>query len=316
MSYGDFTDKPADVGPPMPAKTSGQAIASLVLGIMSIVVCLSCLTGVPAVILGFLGMRSIDRSGGRIVGSGMAIAGLVLGLVGSVITVPILIALLLPAVQAARGAARRMPSMNNLKQIGMGLMMHETMNGQFPAAGTTEPVAGPGAPRQGANLSWRVHILPLLEEDALYEKFHLDEPWDSPHNLQLAERMPSIYRSPRAETADNETVYLAVRGPGTVFGDGTMEPHVAQISDGASMTVFVVEVDESEAVLWTKPQDWEFDPNEPTQGLASHLSSFLALFGDGHVQGIYPDAMDEASLRALFTASAGDVVEWPFNEFD
>ena len=89
-----------------PFQTSGKAMASMILGLCSFVFC--CFTGVPAVILGIMGLADINNPQKRVTGSGMAITGIVLGSLTSFLVVPaVLIALLLPAVQAAREAARR-----------------------------------------------------------------------------------------------------------------------------------------------------------------------------------------------------------------
>ena len=79
----------------------------------------------------------------------------------------ILIALLLPAVQAAREAARRSQCVNNMKQVGLGIHQYHDTVGRLPAA---------GARGQGQNLielSWHVYVLPFIEESALYEQFDL-----------------------------------------------------------------------------------------------------------------------------------------------
>ena len=101
----------------------------------------------------------------------------------------VLVALLLPAVQAAREAARRTAAMNNMKQILLGLLMHENEKKSFPAHAI---YSDDGRPL----LSWRVQILPYLGEQALYDKFHLDEPWDSEHNTTLIPLMPQVYLDP------------------------------------------------------------------------------------------------------------------------
>ena len=59
-------------------------------------------------------------------------------------------------------------------------------------------------------LCWRVHILPYLGEEKLYKEFHLDEPWDSPHNKKLLSQMPKIYRAPGALAADTSATYYQV----------------------------------------------------------------------------------------------------------
>jgi prepilin-type N-terminal cleavage/methylation domain-containing protein/prepilin-type processing-associated H-X9-DG protein len=93
----------------------------------------------------------------------------------------ILIALLLPAVQATREAARRLQCANNLKQIGLALQNYHDAHRSFPIGGTANG---------GHGYSWWVRVLPYLEENTIYEKFDRKNPdagWrgSSPENLQL-----------------------------------------------------------------------------------------------------------------------------------
>src|SRR5207244_3205303 len=68
-------------------------------------------------------------------------------------------------------------------------------------------------------LSWRVAILPFIEQDTLYQEFHLDEPWDSPHNIRLLERMPRTYApfSGKKTPQPYTTYYQVFVGEGTAF---------------------------------------------------------------------------------------------------
>ena len=102
----------------------------------------------------------------------------------------ILVALLLPAVQAAREAARRMQCTNNLKQIALAMHNYHDVHGSFPAAYIADEN---GRPMH----SWRVALLPYLERSDLYNQYNFNEPWDSPGNLKVAEQLPQTYRCPR-----------------------------------------------------------------------------------------------------------------------
>jgi hypothetical protein len=313
-NFGQYSP-PGGHGTPQPAKTSGKAVASLILGLLSF--CMSFLTGIPAVILGILALGDVSRGKGRVGGQGLAIAGLITGGIGTLLSCLMVPAMLLPAVQAAREAARRMESMNNMKQIGMGIHNFHDVRREMPVAGLEGAAEEPGRPR-GLGLSWRVHILPYIEQNSLYDQFHLDEPWDSPHNKQLISQMPKVYQSPNFMSPEFKTVYLAVvgqddapNGQAAAF-TRTKPSTIARLAvDGLSNTIMVVEADVDQAVIWTKPDDWELDMQNPKHGLG-HLRPgvFMALFGDGSVRSIRNDISDEM-LRRLLTCDDGQMVEIP-----
>lgn len=221
-------------------------------------------------------------------------------------TIGVLVALLLPAVQAAREAARRNVSINNLKQIMLAMHNYHDAQKTFPAHAIYSPDGKP-------LLSWRVSLLPYMEQQALYEQFHLDEPWDSEHNKTLIDQMPNIYLDPSSEmpSTDGKTSYLGVEGDGMVF-DGSPEGRsIRALTDGTSNTIAILQVDDDNAVVWTKPEDWELDADDPLAGMGSlHPGIFLAGFCDGHVQAI-SNAIDETLFKNLLTIGGGEVVNAP-----
>ncbi|REK07468.1 MAG: DUF1559 domain-containing protein [Planctomycetota bacterium] len=214
-------------------------------------------------------------------------------------------ALVLPAVQAAREAARRAQSVNKLQRIGIGMMAYHDVRKSYPPPAIVDKEGTP-------LLSWRVAILPYLEDEnalALYKEFHLDEPWDSEHNKPLAERMPDIYANPNAPSR-SETVYLGVAGPGTILGEKVGVP-IRRVADGMSKTVLVVEADSDRAVVWSKPDDLHYDPEQPTAGLGNlWQTGFNALFADASIQFLGKD-IDPDLLRALFTYRGNEVIDLP-----
>jgi prepilin-type N-terminal cleavage/methylation domain-containing protein/prepilin-type processing-associated H-X9-DG protein len=216
--------------------------------------------------------------------------------------IAVLIALLLPAVQAAREAARRAQCVNNMKQIGLAMHNYVSANNAFPA-----PVI---ADKDGKPLlSWRVAILPYLEQQELYNKFHLDEPWDSPHNKALIDEMPNVYVCPsRGQVQPGTTTYRMFVGQGA-FSEKDQGTPLAGITDGTSNTIMVVEA--AEAVPWTRPDsDLEFDPDAKAslQGAGSpHPGGFNALFADGSVRFI-KDSVAAQVFRALITRAGGEVI--------
>ena len=110
----------------------------------------------------------------------------------------ILIALLLPAVQAAREAARRMQCANNFKQVGVALHNYHAAKGCFPA-GDMEMVSVPGyAYPKFKEWSWSVFILPFMEQQAVYDAidFTKDNYYTGTQNQQAAAKMMAAYLCP------------------------------------------------------------------------------------------------------------------------
>lgn len=213
---------------------------------------------------------------------------------------PIAVGLLLPAVQSARSAARRAQSMNNKKQMVLAMHNYLSAHGAFPAQASYDKNGKP-------LLSWRVHMLPYMEQQELYEKFHLDEPWDSPHNKQLIKEMPLIYQSPAvAYIGDGKTVYLGVAGEGMAFSNTGRK--INDYTDGTSNTILTVEANDDQAVIWTKPQDWDFDANDPLKGLGrTQPGGIVASMADGSVHVISP-AIDPNVWKSLLTIGGGEIV--------
>ncbi|MBN2577373.1 MAG: DUF1559 domain-containing protein [Pirellulales bacterium] len=105
----------------------------------------------------------------------------------------ILIALLLPAVQAAREAARRMTCSNNLKQIGMGLLNYNAAMKQFPPGKITP---GTWSNTQKSYTCWAIEILPYIEQTALYRQYHHEVYNEDPPNQEVREALVSVYCCP------------------------------------------------------------------------------------------------------------------------
>jgi len=284
-----------------PSKRSGKALASLILGIASLIFVF--FAGIPAIILGIIGLKDVHQSRGRVHGTGMAITGLILGVVGCMLTVPLLLAgLLVPAIQKTREAANRMSCANNLKQLALAMQSYHDANGRLPPA----IVRG----KDGKPLySWRVLLLPFLDEDALYKQFKLDEPWDSPNNIQLLTKMPRVFRDPSvSDSAASETVYQVLVGPKTAFEnpDGL---NMLSFTDGLANTILIVEA--AKAVPWSRPDDLPSQPNGPLPGLGGHhVNGFNAVFADGSVHFI-PGNTSEPLLRGLITRNGGEKVAPP-----
>ncbi len=111
-------------------------------------------------------------------------------------SVTALASLLTPPLEIGRLQTARARSMNNLKQIMLAMFnyLDASKTSAFPPR-TSYSVDGKPL------LSWRVQLLPYLDQKELFKEFHLDEPWDSQHNRQLIERMPDVYHSPLSRAA-------------------------------------------------------------------------------------------------------------------
>ncbi|MBY0460366.1 MAG: DUF1559 domain-containing protein, partial [Gemmataceae bacterium] len=211
---------------------------------------------------------------------------------------------IIPAVQKLRESAGRMQSANNLKQIALAMHNYHDANGHFPQ----DIVDKDGKPL----LSWRVALLPYIEQDNLYKQFKLDEPWDSENNKKFSQTLVKVFMSPNATPPEKQpeygwTHYRGISGPGAVF-DPKAKVRIVDITDGTSNTIMVIETDEM--VPWAKPGDYPFDPKKPLPKIVppGGKDVFNAAFADGSVKAI-KKTIDEKVLKALFTRAGGEVVD-------
>jgi hypothetical protein len=174
-------------------------------------------------------------------------------------------------------------------------------------------------------LSWRVALLPYLRPEvgglppqegesakALYEQFHLNEPWNSPHNSQLVKQMPQVYSC--GDSSSGTTSIMVFVGEGTPFG-GPKAPRFADIYDGTSNTIFCVVAGPDKAVPWTKPEDLTFDPKDPLASLGRIPGdAFPAASFAGSVL-LVPKSIDPDVLRCAVCHRDGKPVVIPSRPF-
>lgn len=291
MTPADDYDRPE--GP----RSNGIATASLVVGVISL--CIGPLAGIPAIVLGAMGI-SRARQG---VGHGTAVAGLVLGIVSTVVTPAILIALLLPAVQKVREAAARTHDMNGFKQTGLAVMNHEATNRRLTTAYTLGP---DGEPNRG--LSWRVAMLPYLEEEPLYRQFRLDEAWDGPTNRPTAQKYLKVYGS-ATDPQDNLTRIRVFVGPGTLFEDSPEwreKATLGRITDGTSQTLLAIE--SADRVPWASPKELPYQPGGPLPALGHPgRNTVIVMMADGSVRTLNK-SISPTVLHALITREGGETL--------
>lgn len=208
-----------------------------------------------------------------------------------------------PAIVAAREAARRQEAVNNLKQIMIAFWNYNDVHGHFPA-----PV---GVGPDGKTLhSWRVEILPFIEQQELYKRYKMDERWDSENNKQVLAQMPSVFRNPQADPAKLEANYFVLVGSATALGpkDGK-GTKLQEITDGTSNTIAVVEA--KRATPWTKPEDIDYDPAKPLPRFGGwNPGGFWTAFCDGSVR-FLSDSVDQQKLHAYITRAGGELITNP-----
>jgi hypothetical protein len=198
----------------------------------------------------------------------------------------------------------------NLTRIGAALRAYHQVHGRYPPPYLADEQGKP-------EHSWRVLILPYLDERLLHAAYRFDEPWDGPNNSQLQARMPSVFGSPD-DPDGNElgiTAFLAVTGPGTVFppGDGI---RLADVRDNLDETLSVVESAEAE-ILWLEPRDlsitrMSFRVNGPAPDSIRRRQSDSpphVLLLDGTVRRLRLDT-PPSLLQGMTTIRGFEAIDW------
>jgi hypothetical protein len=205
-------------------------------------------------------------------------------------------------VEQKEGTADERRSADNLRQLAIALHMYNDANGNLPEPGQPLRTSEDRKPL----LSWRVAILPFIDQEDLYEEFHFDEPWDSEHNKKLIDKMPAVFRAPGSKTKEGHTTYLFPVGKSAAFTTADAKVRIpASFPDGTSNTILLVDAADSEAVPWTKPEDLKYDAKDPLKGLAFRNDKvFLAAFADGAVRAVTKSA-DKKQVGYLFDPADG-----------
>ncbi|MGH7224337.1 MAG: protein kinase domain-containing protein, partial [Gemmataceae bacterium] len=215
-----------------------------------------------------------------------------------------------PANLALAESTPRADIMANLRELAGAMYSFQDTYGLLPPPAFTDRQSGK------LLLSWRVAILPYIDEVDLYSRFKLNEPWDSPHNVRLLPRMPKIFTFQAAKPSQpHSTVFQVFVGPGTAFEPvkgrnfgpfGSSCLPFRSFSDGPANTILIAEA--AEAVPWTKPVDLSYDPQRPLPKLGgAFVTGFFIATADGRLR-VLKYSISEKTLRAAITRNGGDVL--------
>ncbi len=221
--------------------------------------------------------------------------------VGGIFMVMVLIALLLPAVQQAREAARRSTSKNNLKQIGLALHNYHDSYGVFPTGGTQTTV---GAPYHG----WATSILPFVDQAQLYNRVDFDQPWNAPDNTELFKLELPVYLNPNIdEKVSPEGMGLSHYVGNELVMKTNSGIGIRDITDGTSNTILAFEVGEN-FKPWGDPTNIASPADRMKSGnIKAFRGGSHVLLGDGSVRFV-SENIDPAILKKLETPGGGEFI--------
>ncbi len=218
-----------------------------------------------------------------------------------ILTLDVAIEPLLALLAAAPSTATTQQKMNSLKQIGLATHNYHAIHGHLPPRCFTDPA---GEPLQ----SWRVAILPLIEQQAVYEAFNLKEPWNAASNQKVAATQIPVYRNGKSETT--KTTFRAPVMKGSLWeGDGPPR-QFGQMTDGLSNTIAVIDAPLSAATAWANPEPWLISAEDPMSDIFGDRETVAALILDGSVITLKKSEMTNEKLKAMLTFAGGEQVEF------
>ncbi len=220
----------------------------------------------------------------------------------AMIAVLLLVALNVPICFIPAHVSRELSCHSNCRQIALAMGAYHDQYQVFPPAYTVD---SNGRPLH----SWRVLLLPYLNEQSLYDSLDLTKPWDDEVNRRFWNSMPAVYRCPENQDVADHTTYLAIVAPGSCI-QPKKSASFSDIKDGAGSTIVIVEVSKREGVVWMSPQDADL-----TLFLAigsklapPHRSAVSAACCDGRVMRLSAHS-DDKDRRAMVSIAENDTWE-------
>jgi hypothetical protein len=231
------------------------------------------------------------------------------GLLAASVVVSLLMALVFPAVSAARVEGHKRKSAANMKRIVLAMQNYEADYGCFPPAFVAD---SSGKPMH----SWRVLLLPYLGYEHVYRTYNLDKPWDAPENMEVRFLMPDEYACPADPdaAAQYETSYMVFVGPRTLFR-GAEAVKRDEVSDGVENTIMLVQTP-SCGVCWIEPRDldvnimrFEVNGQEGIEMGSLHAGGAYVVTGDGQAH-FLTDETPPDYVEAMSTIDGDEIVPW------
>jgi hypothetical protein len=235
-------------------------------------------------------------------------------IVGAIVSAIILSCLLFAIIRAGGQSVGRMTavrdqsqSISNLKQIAKALNAYAADHGNYPPAVVKD---NSGKPLH----SWRVLILPYLNEEKLFNDINLTVGWDDPANAVMLRRMPTVYRHPNSARRglSNQSGYYLVTGQGTLFPN-TSSLGPSDIVDDPTQTILVIEAKpQLMSVSWAEPGDVDFanlkgniggNPDTEVGGMLDDGVAMVTTDERGH---FLESSTDPLILRSLITPRGGE----------
>jgi len=223
---------------------------------------------------------------------------------------PIIVDVIAKNIAVTRYDAQQKQLTHNFKMLGLGMHNYHDTKKCFPPAFTVDEN---GKPLH----SWRVLILPYVEQSALYESIRLDEPWDSEYNRQFHDKMPDVYYNPMYPDSDKNrnTNFCIVVGPDTFGKAGDKGPKLHDLKDGTSSNTVMV-IERKTPVCWMAPIDISQENaylgiNKNPEGIGGLCRDGInTLLGDGAAMFI-PETVDLETLQNLLDMNAGKSINFP-----
>ena len=210
---------------------------------------------------------------------------------GAMAGIPVGIGMLLPAVGQVRAAAQRTESMNKLRQLALASLNYESAHQEFPI--------------DDEKFSWRVRILPFIEQGNLHDQINFDEPWDSEHNKKVLAQTPQVFQAPGSKVAEGMTVYRGFEG--VLGGNDGDAITFGRITDGSSNTILVAQVPDEMATHWAKPDSLEVN-EDVAKKLLAEKGGIPTAFCDGSTR-LIPDTVGTDDVQSLLGPNDGNHVE-------